>query len=237
MGTFWMNPLRSLVKCWRSVHKVPRGYFVKEPPEFFHKIPSNLIKMCPVDTLRVLWGFVVKLSHIESLLWVLYKEPTGHIVIKSLGILWKNSGGTFTKYPLGTFTKYPLGTLWTLRQHFTKERSGFIQKVPIGYCAGHFLKVPTAYLLGMSWANWHALFKNDQDLPAGYFAGQIGGYFSKVPCWVWAGGIGGYFLKAFTTYLLALGADPYLPRGLIESFLRFFKHFALKIPRGKVWVF
>jgi len=35
----------------------------------------------------------------------------------------------------------------------------------------------------------------------------------------------------------ALGADPYLPRGLIESFLRVFKHFALKIPRGKVWVF
>ena len=34
-----------------------------------------------------------------------------------------------------------------------------------------------------------------------------------------------------------LGADPYLPRGLIESFLRVFKHFALKIPRGKVRVF
>jgi len=33
---------------------------------------------------------------------------------------------------------------------------------------------------------------------------------------------------------LSLGADPYLPRGLIESFLRVFKHFALKIPRGKV---
>jgi len=64
--------------------------------------------------------------------------------------------------------------------------------------------VPTAYLLGMSRANWHALFKNDQDLPAGYFAGQIGGYFSKVPCWVWVGGIGGYFLKAFTTYLLGM---------------------------------
>ena len=36
--------------------------------------------------------------------------------------------------------------------------------------------------------------------------------------------------KAF----LSLGADPYLPRGLIESFLRVFKHFALKTPRGKV---
>ena len=35
----------------------------------------------------------------------------------------------------------------------------------------------------------------------------------------------------------SLGADPYLPRGLIESFLRVFKHFTLKIPRGKVRVF
>jgi len=66
------------------------------------------------------------------------------------------------------------------------------------------LKVPTAYLLGMNRANWQALFKNNQDLPAGYFAGQIGGYFSKVPCWVWVGGFGGYFLKAFTTYLLGM---------------------------------
>jgi len=94
--------------------------------------------------------------------------------------------------------------LWTLRQHFAKERSEFVQKVPIGYCAGYFLKVPTTYLLGMSRANWQALFKNNQDLPARYFAGQIGGYFSKVPCWVWVGGIGGYFLKVFTTYLLGM---------------------------------
>jgi len=35
----------------------------------------------------------------------------------------------------------------------------------------------------------------------------------------------------------SLGTDPYLPRGLSESFLRVFKHFALKIPMGKVWAF
>jgi len=70
-----------------------------------------------------------------------------------------------------------------------KEQSEFVQKVPTGYCAGHFVKVPTTYLLGMSQANWWALFKNDQYVPAGYFAGQIGGYFSKVP----------------TIYLLGLG--------------------------------
>ena len=70
-----------------------------------------------------------------------------------------------------------------------KERRGFVQKVPTGFCAGYFLKVPTTYLLGMSWVNWWALFENDQDVPAGYFTGQIGGYFPKVP----------------TIYLLGLG--------------------------------
>ena len=40
----------------------------------------------------------------------------------------------------------------------------------------------------MNRANWQALFKNNQDLPAGHFAG----------------GIGGYFLKVFTTYLLGM---------------------------------
>jgi len=47
----------------------------------------------------------------------------------------------------------------------------------------------------------------------------------------------GYVIQAEHQYRISLGADPYLPRGLIESFLRVFKHFALKIPRGKVWVF
>ena len=55
--------------------------------------------------------------------------------------------------------------------HIVKEQRGFIQKVPTGFCAGYFLKVPTTYLLGMSWANWWALFENDQYVPAGYFAG------------------------------------------------------------------
>ena len=80
-------------------------------------------------------------------------------------------------------------TLWVHCGHFVKEQSEFVQKVPTGYCAGHFVKVPTTYLLGMSRANWWALFENNQYVPAGYFAGQISGYFSKVP----------------TIYLLGLG--------------------------------
>ena len=71
----------------QSVQNVPRGYFVKEPFEFFHNVPINLITICPTGTLRVLEEFVGKLSHIESLLWVLYKEPSGHILIKLMGTL------------------------------------------------------------------------------------------------------------------------------------------------------
>ena len=81
-------------------------HFLNKPPSFFHKVPSNLITMCLPGSLRVLWEFMGKLSHIESLLWVHYKEPSGHILIKLMGTLWKNSKGSFTKYPLGT--------LWTL---------------------------------------------------------------------------------------------------------------------------
>ena len=85
--------------------------------------------------------------------------------------LWEN-WATLRVY-CGYFIKNPLGTFWSNWwvhcEHFVKEWSEFVQKVP------------TTYLLGMSQANWWALFENDQDLPAGYFAGQIDGYFLKVP--------------------------------------------------------
>ena len=86
-----------------------------------------------------------------------------------------------------------------------KEQSEFVQKVPTGFCAGYFVKVPTTYLLGMSWANWWALFENDQYVPAGYFAGQIGGYFSKVPTIYLLGVIALFFsfiLHSFFSFFL-----------------------------------
>jgi len=60
---------------------------VKEPFEFFHKIPTNLIKMYLVDSLQS--------THNKLSMWLNFptnpqrtlKEPSGHIVIKLVGIL------------------------------------------------------------------------------------------------------------------------------------------------------
>ena len=57
---------------------------------------------------------------------------------------------------VGTFQMCPLFTSWVLA----------------GQMGGYFLKVPTIYLLGMSRANWWALFENDQYVPAGYSSGN-----------------------------------------------------------------
>ena len=54
-----------------------------------------------------------------------------------------------------------------------KEQRGFVQKVPTGFCAGYFVKVPTTYLLGMSWANGWVLFECAHYLPAGYEPGEL----------------------------------------------------------------
>ena len=53
-NTQWVLFERTHFVLSQSVHNVPRGYFVKEPFEFFHNVPINLIKMCPLGTLRVL---------------------------------------------------------------------------------------------------------------------------------------------------------------------------------------
>ena len=65
----------------------------------------------------VLWEFVVKLNHIESLLWVLWKEPTGHIMGIFLGVLWKNSqwvAQAHCGYILNKIVKEPI---WVLSQN------------------------------------------------------------------------------------------------------------------------
>jgi len=99
-----------------------------------HNVPEPLIessfkeylKICPQYTQSytqwVLWEFVVKLNHIESLLGVLWKEPTGHIVCifwvffeRTLNEWLRHIVGTFWsklwKNPVGSFTKYLLGNL------------------------------------------------------------------------------------------------------------------------------
>ena len=114
--------------------------------------------------------------------WVLCKVPT---TSSQCGSIFPQTLKEPSKCPLGTFwsnwwahcerTQRVLSqnTLLVLSGHFLKEQRGFVQKVPTGFCAGYFLKVPTTYLLGMSQANWWALFENDQYLPAGYELGKL----------------------------------------------------------------
>ena len=128
--------------------------------------------------------------------WTL-KVPSGHIVIKLLGILWKNSKGSFTKYPLGT--------LWTLRQRTKWVLSKFTHWVlcwvlfesahhlPAGYepgeLVGTFWKWPILTCWVFRWANWWVLFKCAHYLLAGFVPGKLVGTFWKFPlftCWVWA---------------------------------------------------
>jgi len=133
-------------------------------------------------------------------LWVLYKEPSGHIVIKLLGTLWKNSKGSFTKYPLGT--------LWTLRQRMKGVCSKSTHWVlcwvlfesahhlPAGYepgkLMGTFWKRSILTCWVFRWVNWWVLFKSAHFLPTGFGLGELVGTFWKrllFICWVWAGRI------------------------------------------------
>ena len=100
--------------------------------------------MCPLGSLRVLWEFVGKLSYIESLLWVLYKEPSRHIVKEQsefvqkvpttylLGMsqenwwaLFENNWYVLAGFGLGksvgTFWKCPLFTHWVWARQIVSE--------------------------------------------------------------------------------------------------------------------
>ena len=120
VGTFWTKPL-SLFQKNPSNYSV--GTFWTNTSSSFKKYPSIWSKCTQPYTWQVLWEFVVKLDHIESLLWLLWKEPARYILIKLMGTFWKNSKCLFKKYLLGnlmgsfetnsgvSFKKYPLGTL------------------------------------------------------------------------------------------------------------------------------
>ena len=58
-----------------------------------------------------------------------------------------------------------------------KEQSEFVQKVPTGFCAGYFVKVPTTYLLGMNQVNWWALLKTTNMYLLGILLGKLVGTF------------------------------------------------------------
>ena len=115
------------------------------------------------------------------------KVPAGHIVIKLMGTLWKNSKGSFTKYPLGT--------LWTL----CERTKGVCSKsthwvlcwvlfesahhLPAGYepgeLMGTFWKQSILTCWVFCWVNWWVLFKCAHYLPAGFGLGKWVGTFES----------------------------------------------------------
>ena len=135
--------------CSRCAHNMP------EP-----LIESSFIKYLAIwsqctqpYTQWVLWEFVVKLNHIESLLWVLWKEPTGHIVATLMGILWKNSQ-------------------WVAQVHsghilikIVKEHRGFIHKIPSGFFDGFFLNLISTYPPITLKSKWWVSCKRTLNLP------------------------------------------------------------------------
>ena len=106
-------------------------------------------------TQRVLWEFVVKLNHIESLLWVLWKEPTGYIVATLMGILCKNSHWVAQVHSRHILIK------------ILKEPRGFIHKIPSGFFDGFFLNLISIYPPITLRSKWWVSFERALNLPAG----------------------------------------------------------------------
>jgi len=87
LGTFWMKTLGSFTILFAMCPPWARATHWG----FFQKMPCNVITMYPATTLWALWGFVLKLNHIEVSLWLLWKEPPGDIVVTFQGTFWKKS--------------------------------------------------------------------------------------------------------------------------------------------------
>ena len=162
-------------------HNLSSGYFLKETPGFFHNFVYNVTIMGLSHSLRVLsktiqkynhnvynhiqwilWEFVVKLSHIMSTLWLLWKESAGDILITFLDMFWKKlqwvahiHGGyivnKIVKETKGFFQKVATGYIVII---IVKKLRVFIQKVATGYFGIFFVKVISMYLLSTLWSKW-----------------------------------------------------------------------------------
>ena len=149
---------QALSQFWsKCIHNVPEPLIESSFKEYL-----AIWSQCTQPyTQWVLWEFVIKLNHIESLLWVLWKEPTGYIVGIFLGILWKNSQ-------------------WVAQAHcgyilikIVKEPSGFIHKIPAGWFDGFILNLISMYPLITLRSKWWVSFKRTLNLPAGQSVSKL----------------------------------------------------------------
>ena len=162
LGIFWTRPLSSFQK---NPSNYPASTFWTNSPSSFKKYPSIWSKCTQPYTWQVLCEFVVKLDHIESSLWVLWKEPARYILIKLMGTFWKNLESLFKKYPLGnlmgsfemnsgvSFKKYPVGTLvgtfWKNSPHTCWVTTGWIaSKLTTNSQCTHWVNDPSPPVQG-----------------------------------------------------------------------------------------
>ena len=187
MGTFEKYPLIRPAHTqqvsgghfYKVPSTIPGGYFLNELTLFFHKVftmypegilwknPLSSFTMCPSIRSKCAQRVLCNVPTTRSQCGLILPQTLKELSKSPVGIFWSNWWAHCER----TQRVLSQNTPWVLCRHFTKERRGFVQKIPTGFCAGYFLKVPTTYLPGMSWANWWALFENDQYLPAGYFVG------------------------------------------------------------------
>ena len=109
--------------------KIPSGFIVNVPFEFFHKIPQNLITMYsttyPMGSLRVYgkiephWGFFV--STLKRTHWVHCDQILGYFMKELKGCIYKEITGYFG------WVHYER-TWWVCLGHF----AGYILKEPKG---------------------------------------------------------------------------------------------------------
>ena len=143
----------------------PSGYFLNKPPSLFGEVSTKYPSIWSQCAHWALWEFFESLW--EN--WATLRVCCGYFTKNPVGTLWLNCWAHCER----TQRVLSQNTLWVLCGQFTKEQRGFVQKVPTGFCAGYFVKVPTTYLLGISQANWWALFESTHYLPTGYEPGKL----------------------------------------------------------------
>ena len=124
---------------------------------------------------------MVKLSHIENTLWLLWIESAGDILIVFLGIFWKKSQwvaqvhgdyivNKIVKETKGFFQKVATGYILIL---IVKEPRDFILKVATDCFGVFFVKVISMYLLFTFWSKWWIHFKKTQHISTGFWLDKL----------------------------------------------------------------
>ena len=130
-------------------------------------------------------------THKKITIYSVSQQTQHELTMNPLGTMWVNWHVILKR----THT-LPPSWVWSKLLGFLRKYSYFTWWVFSGQIGGYFLNVPTPYLLGTMGANWWALSKSAQNVPARYVWSELMGSFAKnshFTWWVLWGRIGGYF--------------------------------------------